>query len=365
VSTSGTGRRSRTSRAVLWPWGPAWAAVAVPAVLAVGLVTYGVVRAIADWPSDRYQGWILLGITLLAVLPLGLLILQALISMGGTLKIPGGVEFSFASASTAAASTVRSTTLSENLDSGPSPADPSSGLRSILRSLQDARGNDVTIVNLRDGQAWWESRLFVLVAGASRRAQPRAIAFVGDRNGRQRVFLGWARPADLLATHLAKNACFKAAERAAASRAAIWQLGTPDPAVPSTRVTLPWPALAQPAPGTQPASPATCDLPQTFGDFADPRFAYELFLQSELESRTPEAEQAHVTPSGVEALYEKVLVVDQVDASADEDSWIALLRSTPREFFAMTAHGTLRTLVPRDALVSALIATLAARMDRG
>src|SRR4051794_11368618 len=57
--------------------------LAVPAVLTALLLAYGLVRSFAGWPTDHYQGWTLLGILLLSVLPVLLLLLEAIVSSGG------------------------------------------------------------------------------------------------------------------------------------------------------------------------------------------------------------------------------------------------------------------------------------------
>ena len=66
-----------------------------------------------------------------------------------------------------------------------------------------------------------------------------------------------------------------------------------------------------------------------------------------------------MTIQRLEQLFEAVLVTDRVDVDADDDAWIDLLRSSQRRFFALTAADVLKALVPRDALVAALVARLA------
>jgi hypothetical protein len=42
----------------------------------------------------------------------------------------------------------------------------------ILASLGDAMNNEVIVFDLEDGQAWWETRLLVMLAGAARLGRP-------------------------------------------------------------------------------------------------------------------------------------------------------------------------------------------------
>jgi hypothetical protein len=240
-------------------------------------------------------------------------------------------------------------------------------MRSILRSLKAAGKNDVTVVNLRSGETWWESRLFILVAGAARRMQPRAIVFTGERNARDGVFLGWARPRDLLEAHMALNPEFRDAERSATRRELEWRLGRVDPGNPSA-VILPWRQVIDPAGKPAPPSIERNYLPHLVGEATDPQFAYEVFLQDEMETNKSEAErerfQRRITLTRLEELYRRVLVIDHINTTANESAWIKLLTSNSRAFFALTDDDRLRTLVPRDALVSALLANLAARLEQ-
>lgn len=50
----------------------------------------GSTRANVGWPDDRHPGWVLLAILVVAVIPIFFLLLDALVSSGGTLEAPGG-----------------------------------------------------------------------------------------------------------------------------------------------------------------------------------------------------------------------------------------------------------------------------------
>src|SRR5262249_48897501 len=53
-------------------------------------------------------------------------------------------------------------------------------------------------VDLKEGNAWWVTRLLAVCAGAIGVGSPRAIVFVGRRENRERIFLGWGAPINLL-----------------------------------------------------------------------------------------------------------------------------------------------------------------------
>lgn len=320
-------RRARSTR--LWPWSHATALVLAPILLVALLGLVLVLRAAFRWPGDAYNGWSLLGVVLLSLLPVALLVLQHLVHSGGSLEVPGGLRIAFAA--TTAERELRSTTLSENLDPTGLPPVGGSSLRSIMRALRQAHDSDVTIVDLRRGQTWWETRLFILVAGAARRGRPRAIAFVGDHQGHKNAFLGWATPSRLVDMHLAAEPTLREAHQRAAAKARLFELQGAEPDLP--KVTLPLIEGAEP----------------------DPAFAFELFLQSELDGAGFASLHRGVDVPRLHALYECDLVVEGIDEQATDEQWIELLARDRREFYAICTGKSLRTLVPREALVGAVL----------
>jgi hypothetical protein len=322
------------------------AIVLIPVIFFFLVIAHGMARAVMDWPDPRFGGWVLLGIAVLSLLPVLLVLIELLATAGGSVKV-AGVAFSFTGESMMkVAEAVRSTTLAENLETPSGAPVSQSSLRSILRALRRAHDSEVTVVDLRGGQTWWETRLFILIAGAARTGRPLAIAFVGERNGKQGAFLGWAAPERLLGAHLAAEPDLADAYHTARREATQWRIGTPAPPRPGKppSVMLPW--------------AAQLELPPVDGEPPDPAFADELFLQAQLDRRDPES-QRHVTIQRLMELYEAVLVTDRVDVDADIDAWAKLLRSSQQRFFAMTTANVFKALVPREAVLSTLVAQLA------
>lgn len=68
----------------------------------------------------------------------------------------------------------------------------------ILHALHEAANTDMVVIDLEDGEAWWETRLLVLLAGAVRLGRPVAVVFVATDRGCPRRFQGWGEPAKLL-----------------------------------------------------------------------------------------------------------------------------------------------------------------------
>jgi hypothetical protein len=167
-------------------------------ILGAAIVIAGTV---ASWPSHRLEGWVLLVIVALSMLPVILLLVQTLATRGGTFQV-AGLSLSFAQVSEKVASTLRVTTLAENLGTTEDAPVTGSSLRSILRALRRAHDSEVTVVDesrqvvwphrsagqtgassgdhtqvdIRRGRTRWETRLFILVSGAARRDRGLGVA---------------------------------------------------------------------------------------------------------------------------------------------------------------------------------------------
>jgi hypothetical protein len=350
-----TSRPSATQRAALWPWAAAWALAAVPTALVVLVVAEALLNRWTGVPGDSHQGWVLVGIVLLSVLPVLLLLLDNIASSGGSFQAPGGVKISFEAASARVAATVTSTTLSENLGTLGTEAANQSGMRSILRALRASERTEVTVVDLRDGHTWWESRFFILVASAARRRSNQALAVIATDNEQPRRFVGWADPMRLLELHLAAHPVLNLAFQRAEALHLQWQASLPNgPDVPA--------GVPTPLPGsrTPPWGATQLWLPQPVDEPSDPEFGFELFLQQELENLAVAhpALRNTVTVNRVLELYRAALVTDSVDVGATIDEWVQLLNGPSRRFFALTSSSAFRALVPRDALLAALVGTL-------
>lgn len=67
------------------------------------------------------------------------------------------------------------------------PSSPKRMIRILSRNLP------VATLNIKDGKAWWLSRLFALTAGAINNfGLPDVIVFVGTKENAEKTFIGWA-----------------------------------------------------------------------------------------------------------------------------------------------------------------------------
>jgi hypothetical protein len=334
-----------SGRPRFWPWSPKAAFVTALVLLLVLLGLLVASRMTAQWPANRDVNSLIVPVLFVVLIPVLLLVVEGLAARGGSIDV-AGVSLSFASTSQAAAAGLQTTTLSQNLGTAEDAVVQSSSLTSILDALRAAHRSDVTVVDLGRGQTWWESRLFILVAGAAERDRPRVIAFMADQGGLKKRFLGWAEPARLLDVHLQASPELSQHYARAQADVAQWRLGSPAGTGPGgqSAVILPW--------GGQQYLPMVAD------GRADPSFALELFLQAALDDASHLGLRRPVNAHRLQDLYGAELITDAIDVSADTGRWAAMLTTSHRTFFALTDSGSFKGLVPRDSLVAALVARL-------
>lgn len=223
-----------------WPFETRYAWWASAALLPVTIAIAVVLQVLDILPGPGMAWWVLLGAVVIGLLPILLLVLGGVSSVKAA-----GVEVAFAAVQQAVRvadeTTVRST-LSNNLGAPPGVVLDSSS-DTIIQALRNAVTNDVVVVSLGDGHEWWDTRLLLLTAGATRLGHPRAIAFTATLAGKAGQYLGWATPAELLRAQLNRSARWRDAYRLAQRNTLLATLASSDASdAPGSMVRLPWPA---------------------------------------------------------------------------------------------------------------------------
>lgn len=67
-----------------------------------------------------------------------------------------------------------------------------SGSEEVIRAISRATRSPIVTINIKDGRAWWLSRLFALCAGAIRFGSPEIIVFLNTQEYSEKLFVGWA-----------------------------------------------------------------------------------------------------------------------------------------------------------------------------
>jgi hypothetical protein len=220
---------------------------ALSGLLVVGLFALARwVRVSSSWPTAKSDNILLVGILVVGMIPIELLLIDALIRRGGKLSFQG------VTIDLAAGPPALDLRIDTNIGvTGEAVSDSSSA--EILDALKRAATTDVVVVDLEDGKAWWETRLLILAAGATRTGKPRAVVFVTSERGQSRSFLGWATPASLLEALFEpsnpRHTIYRKAHALALEAGEKWQKaiaeldGMPPgaaPAVPAELTEWPW-----------------------------------------------------------------------------------------------------------------------------
>jgi hypothetical protein len=331
------------------------------------------IRETSDWPTARSDNLLLIGILVIGLIPIALVLIDALIRRGGRLSFQG-ITIDLAAATPRAVEFRIDTNIGVE---GEAVSDSSS--TQILDALEKASETDIVVVDLADGKAWWETRLLVLVAGAVRRGRPRSVVFVASTTQQKRVFLGWASPRPLLDALLdqrnPRHVTYLKTYALALEAGEKWQeqidkLGPHPPAgaAPSTppnltRVPANWNWALWVVWDASKANP-----------FATEQFL-ALALGNEIEEKwkavpyptDPNASSAEKFPHAVtiteEALNaqfaDKLHRIAIEEAATSDEQVDAFLRDTG-EFAAITRKGSYVRLAPRSALLEGLVQQLLA-----
>jgi len=334
-------RTRRTGR--IWPFGVIPALATAGVVLVVLLAIVVVLGVVAHWPDQRWQGWLMLGVVLLALAPLLLLILDRVASTGGSLEFRG-IKIAFAAE---AAGSVVTLPPNMGIPAGVSVAD--SGGFQLEAAMREATRNDVLVVDLEEGAAWWETRLFALCSGARRRGQVRAVVFVATDHTVARTFQGWASPGRLLQAMLDASPELRHAADNAAVTARRWNLkyapGSPAPAAGALPSDVAIPPGSSPFNGTDRKA------------FADEEALLTAFAPLEQQPRV-------VTLARLGDMFGPILHDVTIDERDTDDVWMATALSLDDDYLAVTRGQVYVGLLSRAAVLARIVGALAGRSAR-
>lgn len=334
-----------------WPWTRRKAILAGPFILVILLTLLALARAIIGWPSEAAEGAVLAGLIVLALLPVILMLLGHLAGSGGSVEA-FGVHIRFA----AEEKVRRGMVVPPRLGLQPGLTLNDSSTFQILDILGEAVHNDVVVVDLEDGTSWWETRLFVLSAGAARLGRPRAIAFVATTGGTLQVFKGWAPAGELFRCLLEKRHDLRAAYDRAFAIYRTWELAIP--------ALLPDAANQPKLPF--PHSPETGAHAVESAVFPDGTtkslLAPEQILALHLSPIENDTTHGVITATRLIELFDTVLRVQSIDLDQSENDakWVQTVLSTTDSFLALTRSGQYAGMLPREAAINDIMRALVA-----
>jgi hypothetical protein len=333
-----------------WPYKPRLILAATVAALVGLLLATAALRALAKWPTERSETIVLIGVLLLSLLPIALALLDVIVDRGGSIKY-GGVEIDFARSKEKGTAGI---TVPSNIGVPGLPVTDSDTIQ-ILDTLRQATGNEVVVLDLEDGKAWWETRLLVLLAGAVRLGKPDKVVFLGKHANVDRQFRGWAYAGALLPRLVAAHPQYARSRESALAAARQWGLVEPldaaDPTVAAVPPPAPPPWLAgrlATAHSWMAFDPAT-GLPNKL-------FA-EQILQSDLGQKL-EGQPRSIDLTRLDDLFLPVLNRDSIDLGWSPARQLEAFLNSQAAFIATTQQGTYSTLVARAALANEVLRSL-------
>jgi hypothetical protein len=322
-------------------------------LLLAGLIVTATLRATIDWPAAESEKWLFLIVAGVSVSPLVFAFIALMAERGGVFEYAGmKVDFSRMHHLGMA-----SITVPVNIGVRGTPVADSSSTE-ILDTLRKASTCDVVVVDLEVGQAWWETRLLVLVAGAERLNKPSKIVFVGTESNKRELFQGWAHARELrealLHAHPQYSRSFLSAKAAGRQWEMVEPVNPPDPAIPAA--TPAQPSFVQ-------GALATAHTWMAFhgGNGLPNDLLTEQLLQSDLGNRV----ESLSTPKTVSLvrlndLFGAILNREWIDLSWPKERQLNEFLSNDAPYLAVTQGGKYLTIVSRLAVLNELLRPLVA-----
>jgi hypothetical protein len=327
----------------LWPYRPRTTLVWTGIILVSLLVFAAISRLRVGWPTDERV--VLIGIGLLSLLPILLAIVDTVIKRGGTFEFRG-VKLDFAKTSV---TEIPGMAIAANFGLPAQPVTDSS-TTAILDTLRQATRCEAVIIDLGDGEAWWETRLLVLLAGAVRLGKPEKIVFLGTDGQAPRRFHGWAHSRDLLPPLLNSHPEYQLSYHAAMAAGRQWSMVEPvgrnlTPPIP------PWMNGAVALKHPWMAFDGASGLPN--------KLYPEQILSSELGERVERQEQSRrITLVRMEELFRPMLYHDNLDETWSQEQQLKSFFDGAASYLAVTHGGEFVKLVSRVTILNSMVERL-------
>ena len=332
-----------------WPFRPQQSILFTLIFLIILVPLSGIFREDIGWGSDSSANVILIGVFIVGLLPVLLAAIDLIIERGGTIgygelkidfsKVSKSVDVSFKVPVNIG---VRGNFVADSLTIN------------ILGALEEASSSSIIVIDLEDGNAWWETRLLVLLSGAERLNKPDKIVFVADNTKGEQYFLGWAGPKELMQLLLKKDLRYQQAFYAA--RAVAKQYESLSSFQPAGRYTPAWMqnvlnknySWMAFAPGT--------DLPNPF--------LTEQILQDQLGENIERPGGAiAINSKSLLQMFDPVLNKQVIDKSWTDEQQTSELFIGDAPFIAITEHENYLTLVSRQMLLSQVLKDIVAKKE--
>jgi hypothetical protein len=343
----------------LWPFTPKVSIICSILLLLSLLIISSILRKLSGWPDANSTNVVLIGILLVSLLPIVLALLDLIIERGARIEYHG-VKIDFSDFSQRGVSDASDIVITENIGvEGQSIQ--TSGESQILGALKKATRNDIVVINLKEGQSWWETRLFVLAAGAERLGKPDKMVFLGTEGGKEKCFEGWAYSKDILHCLTSSNPEYNrilVMARVAANR---WKTVEPlEPIPPNTVAAVP------PFPADIISGLAYKYMGSAFdyGTGLPNIFLPEQILQQELATRFETSDwKPAISINRLDDLFRSVLHKESIDQSWSSEHQLKGFFECRSDYIAVTKNEKYSTFLSKSEVFNELLKNLVVKRD--
>ncbi|HME38792.1 MAG TPA: hypothetical protein VKG63_07500 [Steroidobacteraceae bacterium] len=181
----------------LWPYGLGPALGAMPAIWILSALVFYLTAHFLSWPAAGAEATLLYFSLAASAIPTALMLLDFIAMRGGKIGSKW-LNVDFGKTITEGGLQSRnSLALSDNILAAQDKANDSAGTK-LLDTLRRATASEIVYLNLGDGESWWTTRLLTLCAGAQGITSLKAIVFIARVENKERTYVGWATPRDVL-----------------------------------------------------------------------------------------------------------------------------------------------------------------------
>lgn len=328
-----------------WPFSKKSSVISSIVTLSIFII---ILKIVFGWPSKNSESIIIIGAIILSLLPIIFALIDVIIEKGIAFEVYG-IKIDFSKV----VEKQVTFTIPANIGVRSEKVNDSN-TANIIESLRHAALADTVVIDLEDGDAWWETRLVILLAGAERLKKPEKIVFVSTNAGVKQCFQAWAYCNELLPLLLKEDPIYERSILVSKASSRQWELVEPLFPNPDDNITkAPDPFFwmtgqNSTAHGWMTISYKT-QLPNDF--FAEQLLAYELGNRIELL----EGGIREINLTRLEQLFHTVLRKQIVDESWPENRKKETFFGTREPYIAITNYTRYSGIVSRLDVLNEII----------
>ncbi len=344
----------------LWPFGTRGALITAAIIWLAMVLIFVATGTYLGWPDDKSLKMAALIVIGLGLIPLVLRLLDFAASRRAVVDIKG-IKIDFSRVDLDQPQVRRETPgIPDNIGvSGPIPVDTFP--MNIIETLKDPSKNEIVVIDLKDGEAWWVTRLLALSAGAVRAGSPRAFVFIGMKENLTHRFLGWAEPKQVLDAILRdKSEYNRRYIRSLRIAQQVFMYGNneflPQPPVPEPPI--------HPPPRFTPHPDVLRYLNEKFADLGC-AVTEQILMDQLLRDQSLETPPDRLTLGRLNDLFGHCLNTAAIDLDWSKDTQVAKLLESVTSYVALVQEGRYHSMIGRADGERLLLRELFSQFQKG